>query len=100
MGLIEQLEDDFDLELCFEIAEFVVVRGDPSLFMQSAGLLVKAIEDVEDYRMLLSLIAEFHRCLDSDVKEKAVKQALTTLKADAKISDEDRAFALAMLKHP
>ncbi|NDE82342.1 MAG: hypothetical protein EB051_01835 [Chlamydiia bacterium] len=93
LGLIEQQEEAPDLELCFEIARFVVNRGDTSLFIKAASTVLSQLKVEEDYKALLEILAEFYRCLDQEMKEKAILDALNkrgVKQGDAVVSSEDK----------
>ena len=103
LGLLEQQEEEPDLELCFEIARFVVIRGDTHLFIKAAELLLSLISVEEDFIAFLDLLAEFHRCLDQDSEEKAVLDLMAKRQSnnnDALITDLDKATALEFLQDP
>lgn len=101
IGLIEQLEEDADSELCFEICRFLVNRGDTKLFIRSAHLLLSQIETEEDFRIFLELLAEFYRCLDQEPVEKAVQDLITKRKSkkdEETISSSDKSEVLEFLQ--
>jgi hypothetical protein len=103
LGLIELLEEEPDLELSFEICKFLVHQGDTSLFVKAGRLVLDRIEKEEDYKALLHILAEFHRCLDEEMEERAVKDLLLKRegkKDDAIISSEDKKMVLEYLEDP
>ena len=101
LGLLEQEEEEPDLELIFEIARYVVIRGDTDLFIKAGELILSEISKEEDFRTFLDLLAEFHRCLDKEQTEKAVIDLIkkrSDLSGDTLISKQDKQMALQYLK--
>lgn len=103
LGILELQEEDPDLELAFEIARFVVNRGDTYLFIMAAKSLLSQIEREEDFKALLHLVAEFYRCLDEEGEEKAALDIICkreNIKDDADVTPSDKSLVLEFLKDP
>jgi ElaB/YqjD/DUF883 family membrane-anchored ribosome-binding protein len=103
LGMLEMQEEDPDLELAFEIARFVVNRGDTYLFIIAAHRLLALIEREEDLQALLHLIAEFYRCLDEENEEKVALSILTERKnypEEHLVTAEDKKSIAMLLQDP
>lgn len=75
--LLESMAEAPDLELLLMIAESLIHRGDVRLFMLAIRLAASHITKEEQFQDLLSMVADYYRCLDREKEEAAVKQLLT-----------------------
>jgi hypothetical protein len=73
---LEQLEEDPDLELLFEIAGYLVVRGDPSLFLKCVKIMTPLIKNEEQFQELIRLVGEYFCCLDKEEHHKTAQNFL------------------------
>jgi hypothetical protein len=71
--ILEQVEECPDLSFMFEICQFLIHRGDIGLFLLCVRQTIPLLQVEEDFQKLLQYMAEFYRCLDKDVLEKAIK---------------------------
>ncbi len=81
--LIEQLEEDPDLELFFEIADYLVTRGDPSLFLKCVKIMTPLIKNEEQFQELIRLVGEYFCCLDKEEHHKTAQDFLLKRKNKA-----------------
>lgn len=75
--LLEQLEEEPDLDLLFEIASFLVHTGDANLFVHAVKQAVPLLKVEEEFQELLLIVSDYYRCLDQEDKEKLVQQMLS-----------------------
>ncbi len=72
--IIETLQEKPDLDLALEIATFLAHEGDdPGLFKQIVLLCLNLIRTEEDFQDVLAIVANYHRCLDQELEEKAIE---------------------------
>ena len=74
--IIEQLEEDPDLDLFFEIATYLVTREDPSLFLHCAKSMLSLIKNEEQFQELIRLVGEYFCCLDQETHHKTAQDFL------------------------
>ena len=68
-GILEEQEENPDLIFLNEVCEFLVHRGDGSLFFECVMLIIQQIRIEEDLQELLTLVSDFYRCLDKESSE-------------------------------
>ncbi len=71
-GLETLLEEELDLELYFEILDYLTLSGDRDLFLEVAKETLSQITNEEELLELLELSLEYYRSLDLDEKEVAI----------------------------
>lgn len=74
--LMEELEEEPDLDLLFEVASYLVTQADPSLFLRCTKILAKQIKDEEKFQEMIKLVAEYFCCLDKDTHHKIAQTLL------------------------
>ena len=74
--LLNELLEEPDLDLLFEIAKFLVHRGDVRLFMQAIQHAIPLLKTEEQFQQLLRLTAEYFRCLDKEEEEKHIHELI------------------------
>lgn len=74
--ILEELQENPDLELLMQVAESLIHHGDVRLFMQTVKHILPLLNTEEKFQRLLSMIAEYYRCLDRDEEEKVIKRLL------------------------
>lgn len=79
--ILEQVEESPDLPFLFEICAFLVNRGDIGLFLLCVRQAIPLLKIEEDFQRLLKLMAEFYRCLDKDILERAIEIVIAERKA-------------------
>jgi hypothetical protein len=100
--MIESLADKPELDLGLEIATFLAHEGDPVLFRQIIIHCLEWIETEEDFQDLLAIVADYHRCLDEEGKEKSIEalfQKRSHLQLDLPFdrSDKDKTALIDLL---
>jgi hypothetical protein len=101
--IIDSLAEKPDLDFGLEIATYLAHEGDPSLFRQIILLCLEWIETEEDFQDLLAIVADYHRCLDQEGKEKTIealfqKRSHRQLDLPFDRSDEDKNLLIELLK--
>lgn len=90
--LLEQLQEEPNLDLLLEIAQFLVHVEEEGLFFQVVRQSMQIIEKEEDFQDLLSIVADYYRCLDKE-KEEALMQSIldkrTHLQKGIQLSKQD-----------
>lgn len=66
--LLDEFTEDSEVDMLLEVAKFLVHRGDVRLFMQVVVRAMPLLQVEEQAQRLLSLMAEYYRCLDRDVE--------------------------------
>ena len=79
--LLEQAEESPDFSFLFEIAQFLVHRGETSLFSQCIKQMLPLIKIEGDLLEVLKLIADFYLCLDQEQEAKEVEQCILAREA-------------------
>jgi hypothetical protein len=79
--VLEQLEEDPEIELLFEVAKYLVNRGDPSLFSLCVKIVFPLLKKEEEIQKLLKIIAEYFSCLDLEKPFEHMKRLLESRKA-------------------
>lgn len=74
--ILEDLVDDPDLELILLFAESLIHRGDVRLFMKAVKLALPLLKTEDEFQDLLTMVAEYYRCLDRDSEAHTVKGLL------------------------
>lgn len=94
--ILEELRDEPNLELVLLVAETLINHGDVRLFMQAVKQALQLLGNEEEFQNLLTMIAEYYRCLDRDEEEKLVKGLLEARSAHpltAPVAPSDQAVA-------
>lgn len=84
--LILETEAEPDLELNLEILSFMVQGGERDLFVKLVQLTLPCIQNEEDFQDLMTICADYFRCLDHDSEEQAI-QALLAQRAEKSPQD-------------
>lgn len=79
-GLEAILEEEPNIELYFEILDFLVKDGDRDLFLDVAKRTLPLMNKEEEFVLLLDLCIDYYRCLDRDDKEAAIDRLITLRK--------------------
>ncbi len=79
-----------DLELSLEMLSFMVQGGELDLFAHLLQKTLPLLQIEEDFQDLLSIAADFFRCLDQEDKEAAILQILELRKNRSKEADLDQ----------
>jgi hypothetical protein len=74
--LLEMVEEDPDFTFLLEVAEFLVHRGDVSLFSQCIKQMIPLIRVEQDLVETLKLIADFYHCLDREEPAEVVETCM------------------------
>lgn len=74
--VLEELADEPDLELVLLFAESLIHHGDVRLFMKAVKLALPLLKNEEEFQNLLTMVAEYFRCLDRDEEENTIKRLL------------------------
>ncbi len=72
----DELTEDPNLGLILFLAESLIHHGDVRLFMKAVKLALPHLKNEEEFQDLLSMVAEYYRCLDRDAEEGTVKRLL------------------------
>jgi hypothetical protein len=94
--ILEELTEDPNLELILLVAESLIHHGDVRLFMRAIKQALPLLKNEEAFQNLLTMIAEYYRCLDRDEEEKMIRgllEARSSLSLDAPIDSSDKAVA-------
>jgi len=75
-NILENLREEKDKELLFEIVRYLVRHGDAPIFMQAVRQLLAELKTEAEFQELVALVAEYYRCLDKEEEEKAVQKIL------------------------
>lgn len=70
--LLDQLQEEPDFDLLLEIADYLVHRGDISLFMQTVKQAVVLMKVEGQFQELLGAVAKFYQCCDRDAEHQAI----------------------------
>ncbi|MES2122818.1 MAG: hypothetical protein V4492_08605 [Chlamydiota bacterium] len=84
--LLDSLTEAPDVEMLLMIAESLIHRGDVRLFMMAIRLALPHLGREEQFQDVLSMVADYYRCLDRENEESAVNKMLSER---AKLSLED-----------
>ncbi|NNM42948.1 MAG: hypothetical protein HKM07_01220 [Chlamydiae bacterium] len=93
--LLEQLQEEPNLDLLLEIAQFLVHAEDEGLFFQVIKQSIGLIKKEEDFQDLLSIVADYYRCLDKEKEESTIQKILDkrlSLQKSAEIAKGDPDF--------
>ena len=93
--ILEELREKPNLELVFLVAESLIHHGDVRLFMQSIKQALPLLKKEEEFQNLLTMIAEYYRCLDRDEEEKIIKgllDARSSHSLSAPVDSSDKAI--------
>ncbi len=71
--ILEELRENPDHELISLVAESLISHGDVRLFMQAVKQTLPLLKIEEEFQSLLSMVAEYYRCLDRDTEESAIQ---------------------------
>ena len=74
--LLEQLREEPSQELLVEIIENLVHHGHAALFRQAVKQALPQVKTEKELGELLTMLADFYRCLDREEKEKEVQQLI------------------------
>lgn len=66
--LLDQMQEEPDFDLLLEIANFLVHRGDVSLFIQSIQQICPLLETEGQFQELLATVAKFYQYCDKDAQ--------------------------------
>ncbi len=75
---------DPDLQLNFDLLEFMVHGGDVSLFRKIVEHTLTLLYEEEDFLDLIAICADFERCLDEDQKLEALEKLLASREREHK----------------
>ena len=92
--ILEELDEDPDLEIILLIAENLTRHGNVRLFMRAVKQAVPLLNSEEELQNLLTMIAQYYRCLDRDEEEKMIRELLESrslLSLDAPVNLSDKA---------
>ncbi len=84
--MLEELGDDPDLEVLLQVAMSLVHHGDVRLFMKAVKQAVPLLTTEVEFQNLLTMTAEYFRCLDRDQEAKSIHQLLET-RSQSSLSD-------------
>jgi hypothetical protein len=93
--ILEELREEPDLELTLLVAESLIHHGDVRLFMQAIKQALPLLKTEEEFQNLLTMIAEYYRCLDRDEEEKVIEgllEARSTFPLEASVDVSDKAL--------
>jgi hypothetical protein len=76
--LLEELQEHPDSELILQLAESLIHHGDVRLFMRTIKQALPLLRNEEEFQTMLTMVAEYYRCLDRDQEEQAVNKLLQT----------------------
>jgi hypothetical protein len=76
--VLEELQENKEIDLVLQLAEGLIHHGDVRLFLKATKLALPIIKKEEEFQNLLSMAAEYYRCLDRDDQEQAIKHLLAT----------------------
>ena len=76
--LLSELVEKPDVDFLLLIAESLIHRGDIRLFMLAIRQALGNLKTEEQFQDILTMVAEYYRCLDREEEEKAVKKLLET----------------------
>jgi len=94
--ILEELTEDPDLQLLSLVAESLVHRGHVQLFMQAIKQALPLLTTEEEFQGLLTMVAEYYRCLDRSKEETSVKQLLAaraSYSLEKRIDPSDKALS-------
>lgn len=74
--ILEELREEPNLELVILVAESLVHHGDVRLFMHAIKQALPLLKKEEEFQNLLTMFAEYYRCLDRDEEEKMIRGLL------------------------
>jgi hypothetical protein len=74
--ILEQIEEQPDLHLLFEIGHFLVQKGAAKLFRKIVVMAIQAVETEKEYQDLLQLVVDYYHFADSQEEETAVKKLI------------------------
>jgi hypothetical protein len=74
--LLEQLQEEPDVELLLQIVDGLVHYGDIRLFPFAVKQTIPLLKTEKDFRDLLTMSAEYYRCLDKENEEKEIQSLL------------------------
>lgn len=74
--LIQDAQAEPDLEFNLELLAFMVQGGERGLFAKLVQQTLPLLGSEEDFQDLLSICADYFRCLDQDSKEQAIQAIL------------------------
>ncbi len=92
--IFEELREDPNLELTLLAAESLIHHGDVRLFMRAIKQALPLLKNEEEFQNLLTMVAEYYRCLDRDEEEKMIKgllDARSSLPLNALVDSSDQA---------
>jgi len=93
--ILEELREEPDLELVLLVGESLIHHGDVRLFMQAIKQALPLLTKEEEFQNLLTMIAEYYRCLDRDEEEKIIKgllDARSSHSLSAPVDSSDKAI--------
>ena len=74
--LLEQLKEEPDVDLMLQIVDGLVHYGDIRLFPYAVKQALSLLKTEKDFRKLLTMSAEYYRCLDKEKEEKEISSLL------------------------
>jgi hypothetical protein len=74
--ILEELREEPNLELVLLVAESLVHHGDVHLFMQAIKQALPLLKKEDEFQNLLTMVAEYYRCLDRDEEAKMINGLL------------------------
>lgn len=98
-GLLEQLEEDPDFDLLFEIASYLTTAADHELFVQTITHAIPLIQTEEDFQDLLDLVAKYFLCPNQDKKAEDIQKFLISRpSSETRFNAEDAKFLRSFLQ--
>jgi hypothetical protein len=94
--ILEELREDPNLELILLVAESLIHHGDVHLFMQAIKQALPLLKKEDEFQNLLTMVAEYYRCLDRDEEAKMINgllEARTGYAPGAPVEPSDQAIA-------
>jgi hypothetical protein len=75
-GILEELQENEDPELLFDMVTFLVSHNDPKLFRQAACQLLPLLEKEEDFQDLIALASDYFRLLENEREHQLFEEML------------------------
>lgn len=88
--LLEQLQENPDLDLFFEILRYLIYQEEIPLFYHVFELIEPLLEKEEDFQDLLEVLADYFSTLDKDKEEKKIR----TILEKRVVIDKEREFMI------
>ncbi|MCB1111566.1 MAG: hypothetical protein H7A37_08645 [Chlamydiales bacterium] len=74
--LIEDAQEEPNLDFNLEVLSLMVQEGEEEVFVRLVRHSLPLLETEEDFQDLITICADFYRCLDKDQKEEALQDLL------------------------